>query len=39
MTLGEPRQEELLNLLKNMRLSDEQLKELTIDLYPYNKRK
>ena len=37
MTLGQPRQEELLNLLKNMHLSDEQLKELTIDLCPYNK--
>lgn len=36
MTLGQPRQEELLNLLKNMHLSDEQLKELTIDLCPYN---
>lgn len=39
MTLGQPRQEELLNLLKNMHLSDEQLKELTIDLCPYNKKK
>lgn len=39
MTLGQPRQEELLNLLGNMHLSDEQLKELTIDLCPYNKRK
>ena len=39
MTLGQPRQEELLNLLRNMHLSDEQLKELTIDLCPYNKRK
>lgn len=38
MTLGQPRQEELLNLLRNMHLSDEQLKELTIDLCPYNKR-
>lgn len=38
MTLGQPRQEELLNLLKNMHLSDEQLKELTIDLCPYNKK-
>lgn len=37
MTLGQPRQEELLNLLKSMHLSDEQLKELTIDLCPYNK--
>lgn len=37
MTLGQPRQEELLSLLKNMHLSDEQLKELTIDLCPYNK--
>lgn len=37
MTLGQPRQEELLNLLKNMHLSDEQLKELTIDLCPFNK--
>ena len=39
MTLGQPRQEELLNLLKNMHLSNEQLKELTIDLCPYNKKK
>ena len=38
MTLGQPRQEELLNLLRNMHLSDKQLKELTIDLCPYNKR-
>lgn len=38
MTLGQPRQEELLDLLKNMHLSDEQLKELTIDLCPYNKK-
>lgn len=38
MTLGQPRQEELLNLLKNMHLSEEQLKELTIDLCPYNKK-
>lgn len=38
MTLGQPRQEELLDLLKNMHLSNEQLKELTIDLCPYNKR-
>lgn len=37
MTLGQPRQEELLSLLSNMHLSDEQLKELTIDLCPYNK--
>ena len=37
MTLGQPRQEELLNLLKDMHLSDEQLKELTIDLCPYHK--
>ena len=37
MTLGQPRQEELLNLLKNMHLSDKQLKELTIDLCPYNR--
>lgn len=39
MTLGQPRQEELLNLLREMHLSDEQLKELTIDLCPYNKEK
>lgn len=37
MTLGQPRQEELLNLLSNMHLSDDQLKELIIDLCPYNK--
>ena len=39
MTLGQPRQEELLNLLENMHLSEEQLKELTIDLCPYNRQK
>lgn len=39
MTLGQPRQEELLNLLKNMHLSDKQHKELTIDLCPYNRQK
>ena len=38
MTLGQPRQEELLSLLKGMHLSDEKLKELTIDLCPYNKK-
>ena len=38
MTLGQPRQEELLSPLRNMHLSDEQLKELTIDLCPYNKK-
>ena len=38
MTLGQPRQEELLELLKDMRLTDEQLKELTIDLCPINKK-
>lgn len=37
MTLGQPRQEELLELLKGMGLTDEQLKELTIDLCPFNK--
>jgi len=37
MTLGQPRQEELLHLLKQMKLSDEQLKELTINLCPFNK--
>ena len=37
MTLGQPRQEDLLELLKNMRLTDLQLKELTIDLCPFNK--
>ena len=37
MTLGQPRQEELLQLLKDMHLSDEQLQELTIDLCPFNK--
>ncbi len=39
MTLGQPRQEELLNLLRKMNLSEEQLKELTIDLSPYNHKK
>lgn len=38
MTLGQPRQEELLNLLKDMNLCEEDLKSLTIDLCPYNKR-
>ena len=37
MTLGQPRQEELLQLLKEMNLSDKQLHELTIDLCPFNK--
>ena len=37
MTLGQPRQEELLELLKDMKLSEEQLAELTIDLCPFNK--
>ncbi len=37
MTLGQPRQEELLELLKEMHLTDEQLKNLTIDLCPFNK--
>lgn len=37
MTLGQPRQEELLQLLKDMHLSNEQLCELTIDLCPFNK--
>lgn len=37
MTLGQPRQEELLKLLERMELDDEQLKQLTIDLCPYNK--
>lgn len=37
MTLGQPRQEELLQLLKDMHLSDEQMLELTIDLCPFNK--
>lgn len=39
MTLGQPRQEELLQLLKDMNLSYEQLHELTIDLCPFNKNK
>lgn len=38
MTLGQPRQEELLSLLKDMHLDKEQLKELTIDLCPFNKK-
>jgi hypothetical protein len=37
MTLGQPRQEELLNLLKEMKLSDEQLHKLIINLCPYDK--
>ena len=37
MTLGQPRQEELLQLLKDMPLSYDQLHELTIDLCPFNK--
>ena len=39
VTLGQPRQEELLQLLKDMHLSDEPLQELTIDLCPFNKLK
>jgi hypothetical protein len=38
MTLGQPRQEELLNLLKDMKLNDRQLQELTINLCPYYKK-
>lgn len=38
MTLGQPRQEELLQLLKDMHLSDEQLQELTINLCPFKKK-
>ena len=38
MTLGQPRQEELLDLLKDMHLDEGQLKELTIDLCPFNKK-
>ena len=38
MTLGQPRQEELLDLLKDMNLKETQLKELTIDLCPFNKK-
>jgi hypothetical protein len=37
MTIGQPRQEELLSLLKRMNLSDNQINELIIDLCPYNK--
>jgi hypothetical protein len=38
MTLGQPRQEELLELLNGMKLNEEQLRELTIDLCPFNKK-
>lgn len=38
MTLGQPRQEELLDLLQNS-LTDEELQELTIDLCPLNREK
>ncbi|MCD8302650.1 MAG: helicase [Prevotellaceae bacterium] len=37
MTLGQPRQEELLRLLKDMNLDAEKLKQLTINLCPYDK--
>lgn len=37
LTMGQPRQEELLELLKDMHLSQEQLKSLAIDLCPFNK--
>ena len=37
MTLGQPRQEELLELLKDMKLCEEQLESLTIDLCPFYK--
>jgi hypothetical protein len=38
MTLGRPRQEELLSLLKNMQLKPEQMKQLTMDLCPFHKK-
>ncbi len=38
MTMGQPRQEELLDLLKGIDLSQEELSELTINLCPYDKR-
>lgn len=39
MTLGQPRQEELLQLLKDMNLSPDQLQKLTINLCPFKKKK
>lgn len=37
MTLGQPRQEELLQLLQGMNLSEEQMQQLTFDLCPFHK--
>ena len=37
LTLGQPRQEELLNLIRSMNLSEEQVRELTINLSPFEK--
>lgn len=37
MTMGQPRQEELLDLLSNMNLTDEQIRTLTIDLCPFDR--
>ncbi|MBO5865417.1 MAG: helicase [Bacteroidaceae bacterium] len=39
MTLGQPRQEDLLRLLSQLELDDETKRELTIDLCPFNKAK
>lgn len=38
LTLGQPRQEVLLDILKDMDLTDEQIRRLMIDLCPFNKR-
>lgn len=37
LTLGQPRQEMLLDILSDMELTDEQIRNLTIDLCPFNK--
>ena len=37
LTMGQPRQEELSQILSSQDLSDEELKKLTINLSPYNK--
>ena len=37
LTLGQPRQEELLQLLSSYKLTEEEQRELLMDLCPYNK--
>lgn len=37
LTMGQPRQEELLNLLENKNLSSDQISQLMLDLSPINR--